>query len=66
MLRAVTANLGCASPSRVRSRRVEAAATWSRQVRDEVDLAFLQEVPSTGLVDGWLAAGCPSTRRGER
>lgn len=56
MLRAVTANLGCAAPARAGPLPVEAAYRWSARVRDGVDLAFLQEVPP-GLVGDWKTAG---------
>ena len=66
MIRAVTANLGCASPSRVSSERVLAAHGWSSRVRPDVDLAFLQEVPET-LVEEWVADGfVAATPQGRR
>jgi hypothetical protein len=66
MIRAVTANLGCASPSRALSQRVAAASRWSDQARAEVDLAFLQEVPD-GLIEEWVADGfVPATPQGRR
>jgi endonuclease/exonuclease/phosphatase family metal-dependent hydrolase len=50
MIRAVTANLGCASPSAVGAARVQAADRWAQEQRDaRVDLVFAQEVPR-----GWL------------
>jgi hypothetical protein len=66
MIRAVTANLGCASPSPLSSQRVAAAHRWSSQVRPEVDLAFLQEVPDT-LLEEWVADGfVPAAPQGRK
>jgi hypothetical protein len=61
MIRAVTANLGCAAPSPTSSQRVLAARSWSSKVRSEVDLAFLQEVPET-LIEEWVADGFVSAK----
>ncbi|NUR08304.1 MAG: hypothetical protein HOQ45_15020 [Nocardioidaceae bacterium] len=54
----MTANLGCASPSADRGRRVAAAHAWADQARGRaVDLAFVQEVPTLVWLRGWRAAG---------
>ena len=66
MIRAVTANLGCASASPVSSQRAMAASRWSSRTRPDVDLAFLQEVPET-LIEEWEADGfVPATPQGRK
>ena len=66
MIRAVTANLGCASASPVSSQREMAASRWSSRTRPDVDLAFLQEVPET-LIEEWEADGfVPATPQGRK
>lgn len=58
VISAVTANLGCASPSAVRGRRVAAAVSWGEQERERgTDLIFAQEIPSRAWLDEWVAAG---------
>lgn len=59
VLNAVTANLGCASPSAVGAERRAAAATWAGAVRREEQphLVFAQEVPDDGWVQSWIDQG---------
>jgi hypothetical protein len=55
---AVTANLGCASPSAVQGRRVAAANDWAEHERHHgTDLIFAQEIPSNAWLEHWVAAG---------
>lgn len=58
-LKAVTVNLGCASPSAVLPLRRAAAATWAERVRreEQLNLVFAQEVPDTEWLDAWELAG---------
>lgn len=56
---AVTANLGCASPSALGPARRAAADSWAEQERreDAPNLVFAQEVPDDAWVDAWATAG---------
>ena len=58
-LSAVSANLGCASPSRVLAAREVAAVEWAERVRrfEEPHLVFAQEVPNDQWLDAWRAEG---------
>ncbi|MBD3923284.1 hypothetical protein IEZ26_01515 [Nocardioides cavernae] len=58
-LRAVSANLGCASPSRVLPARQAAAVEWAERVRrlEEPHLVFAQEVPNDQWLDAWRTEG---------
>jgi endonuclease/exonuclease/phosphatase family metal-dependent hydrolase len=58
MIRAITFNLGCASPSAVSAQRRDAAYDWARGARDSNDLSllFLQEVPDGRFLDEFTDA----------
>jgi endonuclease/exonuclease/phosphatase family metal-dependent hydrolase len=56
---AVTANLGCASPSAVGAERRAAADAWAQRARQEErpNLVFAQEVSDDAWLDAWAADG---------